>query len=73
MDDDLSAHLYLLTRDSAQKKRVPFRLTFKDWKAIWGEKIDQRGSRPGDYYLERIVKEDGYTIANVRISVRPQR
>jgi hypothetical protein len=47
-----------------------FRLALQDWMTVWGDKIDQRGSRPGDYYLERICKADGYVLGNLRISKR---
>jgi hypothetical protein len=73
MDIEIARHLYLLQKDSAIKKGVPFQLTFADWTALWGEQIDQRGSRPGDLYMERIVKADGYTKDNLRISRREMR
>jgi hypothetical protein len=73
MDIEIARHLYLLQKDSAIKKGVPFRLTFADWSEIWGDKIDQRGSRPGDLYLERIIKQDGYVRGNLRLSKRPIR
>lgn len=73
MDIEIARHLYLLQKDSAIKKKVPFRLTFADWQAIWGEQIDRRGGRPGDLYLERIIKADGYVQGNLRISQRPIR
>jgi hypothetical protein len=70
MDIDVARHLFLLQKDSAVKKGVPFRLTLQDWMTVWGDKIDQRGSRPGDYYLERICKADGYVKGNLRITKR---
>lgn len=73
MDIKIADHLFKLQRDSAIKKGIPFRLTFADWVAIWGAQIDQRGGRPGDLYMERIVKADGYVIGNLRISKRLMR
>jgi hypothetical protein len=70
MDIEIARHLYLLQKDSAIKKKIPFRLTFADWSDIWGSQIDQRGGRPGDLYMERIVKADGYIVGNLRISKR---
>jgi hypothetical protein len=73
MDIEIARHLYLLQKDSAIKKGILFRLTFADWTAIWGDQIDQRGGRPGDLYMERINKADGYVLGNLRISKRLMR
>ena len=66
-------HLFELLKDSAIKKRIPFRLTFAAWLEIWGDQIDYRGSRPGDLYMERIDKAAGYAVGNLRISKREMR
>ena len=63
--------LFCYPFEAADKKMSSTDLhTLQDWMNSWGDKIDQRGSRPGDYYLERICKADGYVLGNLRISKR---
>lgn len=73
MDIDAARSLYLKQRDVAIKKRIPYRLTFADWSALLGDRMDDLGSRPGDCFIECIDKADGYVAGNVRVATRPHR
>jgi hypothetical protein len=73
MDIDAARTLFLLQRDAAVKRRIPFRLTFAEWAALVGDRLEQMGSQPGDSYIECIKRADGYVGGNVRMSTRPQR
>jgi hypothetical protein len=70
MDIDAARKLFLLQRDSAIKRRIPFRLSFADWTALLGDRIDDLGSSPGDSYIECIDRAGGYVDGNVRVSRR---
>lgn len=51
-----------------EARAIPFSLTLKDWVEAWGDKIDQRGT----LQLQRIIKELGFVIGNVKIGERPK-
>jgi hypothetical protein len=60
---------YLEHRDNARKRGIPFKLTFKQWFALWEEsgKWKQRGNRTGQYCMARPGDKGAYEVGNVVI------
>src|SRR5262245_57226469 len=65
---------YRAHRANAQARGIPFRLTFKQWVAIWNGsgKWNQRGNRPGQYCMMRPGDHGAYEIGNVRIALNAE-
>ena len=53
----------------AERRGIPFELTFKQWLKIWRESghLHERGHRQGQYVMARFFGGGSYKIGNVRI------
>jgi hypothetical protein len=60
---------YTQHRLNAEKRNIPFRLSFKQWSAIWtaSGKFHLCGNRRGRYCMARYGDQGAYEIGNVRI------
>lgn len=67
MSWEVAHHAFINLRINAQKKRVPWNLTFRDFVDVWGEHFARRG----ELQLQRIVPAAGYVPGNLRIGPRP--
>lgn len=59
---------YLQHKRNAASRGLEFTLTFDEWLAIWGDKLERRGSAPDDFQMCRTGDRGGYTPGNVRIA-----
>lgn len=68
-------NLYYANKRNAEKRRITYELTFKQWLDTWGESIIERNRGRGDdrLRLERIDKAQGYTVGNVHLAKRQTR
>ena len=53
----------------AERRDIPFELTFKQWLKIWQDSghLHERGHRQGQYVMARFFGRGSYKIGNVRI------
>jgi len=53
----------------AERRGIPFELTFKQWLKIWQDSghLRERGHRQGQYVMARFFGGGSYKIGNVRI------
>jgi hypothetical protein len=53
----------------AERRGIPFELTFKQWLTIWQDSghLRERGHRQGQYVMARFFGGGSYKIGNVRI------
>jgi len=53
----------------AERRGIPFELTFKQWLKIWQDSghLRERGHRQGQYVMARFLGGGSYKIGNVRI------
>src|SRR6516162_10411724 len=53
----------------AERRGIPFELTFKQWLKIWQESghLHERGHRQGQYVMARFFGRGSYKIGNVQI------
>jgi hypothetical protein len=53
----------------AERRGIPFELTFKQWWKIWQDSghLHERGRRQGQYVMARFFGRGSYKIGNVRI------
>jgi hypothetical protein len=53
----------------AERRGIPFELTFKQWLKIWEDSghLHERGYRQGQYVMARFFGRGSYKIGNVRI------
>src|SRR5258707_3100901 len=53
----------------AERRGIPFELTFKQWLKIWQDSghLRERGHRQGQYVMARFFGGGSYKIRNVRI------
>lgn len=60
---------YIEHRANAQKRRIPFLLSFEEWWEIWqaSGKWDRRGNRRGRYCMARYSDQGAYEVGNVSI------
>ncbi len=60
---------YVRHKANANRRGVPFNLTFSEWWAIWQESgaWEKRGNRQGQYCMARNGDRGGYEVGNVRI------
>ena len=64
-------HAYSQQKKNSAERGIAFRLTFKQWVAIWeaSGKYDQRGRGIGRYVMSRIKDEGCYELGNVHIQL----
>lgn len=64
--------LYYRNKLNAEKRGIPYALTFKQWLEAWGEQIltRRRGHGGNRLRLERINKSGGYCVGNVHVTTR---
>jgi hypothetical protein len=70
MDETQARAKYHIHKGSAKARGIEFDLTFDEWMAIWGDRLSQRGTKPGQLQMCRHRDEGGYTLGNVRIDTR---
>src|SRR5258708_37080961 len=53
----------------AERRGIPFELTFKQWLKIWQDSghLRERGHRQGQYVMARFFGGGSYKIGNVRV------
>lgn len=75
MDLDNLYALYQQNKRNAEKRRIAYRLTFKDWLTTWGERIldEHRGAGDDRLRLERIDKGGIFEAGNVQLARRVKR
>lgn len=56
---------YTQHKAGAKQRGIEFKLTFEEWLGIWGDKLDQRGSRVWELVMCRINDEGAYEVGNV--------
>lgn len=61
----LARHQYAQHKANAKKRGIEFKLTFEQWRDIWGDKLVQRGRRVGQLVMCRINDEGAYEVGNV--------
>jgi hypothetical protein len=54
-------------RYNAKARGIGFELTFEQWLAEWGDKIDQRGQGIDEYQMCRVMDRGPYAAGNVFI------
>ena len=54
-------------KSGAEQRGIKFELTYEQWLAIWGDKIDDRGPFAHQFGMLRTRDEGGYEVGNVRI------
>lgn len=66
---DGTIHRYERQKVNAKSRAIPFKLTFRDWLAIWqaSGKLDLCGRGIGHYCMSRICDAGGYEVGNVHI------
>lgn len=57
---------YVMQRNMARHRGVPWEFTFESWKDWWGEDIDRRGNGKEDLCMARIGDEGPYHPVNVK-------
>ncbi len=55
-------------RRGAKTRGIGFELTFSQWLAIWGDRIDQVGTRRGQYVMCRMNDMGPYAVGNCYIA-----
>lgn len=68
MDRAEARDKYLRHKNCAKQRGIEFDLTFDEWLEIWGDRLDQRGKRGGQYQMCRTRDEGAYRPGNVRIA-----
>ncbi len=53
---------------SAAARGIPFELSFEQWLTLWSEKIEDRGSRKGQFNLCRKNDLGGYVVGNCYVA-----
>lgn len=53
---------------SALHRRIAWELTFEQWLALWGDRIDQRGRNKGQFQLCRKNDIGPYAIGNCYVA-----
>ena len=56
---------YSQQKSGARKRGIEFKLTFEQWRDIWGDKLDERGPRSWQFGMCRINDEGAYEVGNV--------
>ena len=64
---DLQLQRYNQHKNGAEKRGVPFDLTFDEWKDIWDGKFHNRGRGSDQLGMLRTRDEGGYAKGNVRL------
>lgn len=61
---------YFEHKQNANRRGIPFELTFDDWHRIWQDsgKWELRGRGKGSYVMSRIGDEGAYSLGNVYIN-----
>lgn len=59
--------VFLQHRNQANFRNEDYELSFEQWLSIWGDKIEQRGRKTGQYQMIRIDKDSAWTIDNIMI------
>ena len=54
-------------KSGAKARGIEFDLTYDEWLAIWGQKLEDRGRHAGQSGMLRTRDEGGYSVGNVRI------
>jgi hypothetical protein len=69
MDLDNLYALYQQNKRNAEKRRIAYRLTFKQWLDAWGSRIldEHRGAGDDRLRLERIDKAGCFEVGNVHV------
>lgn len=64
------AHIYVMQRKNAIRRRIEWKLTFPEWCAIWAEsgKWEQRGRGKDGYCMGRNSDAGPYALGNVHIT-----
>lgn len=58
---------YNIQKQNANKRNIPFNLTYEQWLEVWGDKLPQRGRGKGKYCMARNNDQGPYSVDNVRI------
>lgn len=58
-------HKYVQHKSRAKKRGIEFKLTFEQWRDIWGDKLDQIGVRAWQLGMCRINDSGAYEVGNV--------
>jgi hypothetical protein len=56
-------------RATAKQRGIPFAMTFEEWLRVWQQsgRLQQRGTRSGNYQMGRLGDVGGYSSSNVKI------
>ncbi len=52
-------------RARAKSRGIEFKLTFEEWRAVWGDKLDQCGVKQWNLGMCRIGDKGAYEVGNV--------
>lgn len=58
---------YRIQKQNARQRGIGFELTYEQWLAVWGDKIELRGRGKGKYCMARNNDQGPYALDNVRI------
>ena len=58
---------YRTQAKKAKRRGVEFNLTFKEWRDLWSEHWDERGTGSDQFCMCRTNDEGAYEVGNVRI------
>lgn len=56
---------YVQHRNQAQYRKEVYKLTFEDWIELFGENLNDRGRRQGQWTLRLIDRSQGWIVGNV--------
>jgi hypothetical protein len=63
---------YYYQMRNAQKRGIVWKLTFLEWRKVWGRRIIKRGRRKGQYVMARFGDVGAYEVGNVQIVLGQQ-
>lgn len=67
MDQATAKRRYQQHKNGATDRGIGFELTFEQWLAEWGDKLNQRGVGREQYGMCRVMDKGPYAVGNVYI------
>lgn len=67
MDAQTAKRRFNQRKASAKRRGIGFELTFEQWLSVWGDKLDERGTRAHQYVMCRVMDKGPYALGNVSI------